>query len=412
METEHGFVASRRQYLAIIEEWNIAKNVKPHEMRVAVRKVLERWVSEGKDTGIEVRGVSITRDKLKRFLKREELKLSKPPTDGPEDPSNTPVVQRQLRDSREIFRSKQKRMKISTTDGGTRVSLDISDQDVQVSVDLSKDLVDRWRIATPDVGYRVYTPVPATRGLHTPSLYKSSIVKSIQTVVKADTAPQPLDLAITTSASVKPVPQILINRGKAPTGYLLLCKAVGDQLMWSTVEQFLVDSCQSALLTQSELILAHSRIGAITLMVDLRTGPHDHVFLYHSDRELHFPIVDTCGHCKDAVASYNLDPGSSMGHSFLNILQTMKGFGDSEFRVQRAPGARRRDLETQMLVPVEPHVRFEPSDLVTPGLSKDLYVIPEIDTSTPTTPPEDPDSESPPDFDYEEFMTWIDQNQF
>ncbi|KAF3935472.1 hypothetical protein ABW20_dc0109955 [Dactylellina cionopaga] len=77
MERRHKFAATRRQYLQKIQEWGVEKKVKPAEMKVAVRKVLERWVGEGKDTCIQVRDVVISRDKMKRFLRREEDRMQK-----------------------------------------------------------------------------------------------------------------------------------------------------------------------------------------------------------------------------------------------------------------------------------------------------------------------------------------------
>ncbi|KAF3938370.1 hypothetical protein ABW19_dt0206397 [Dactylella cylindrospora] len=74
MEIRHGFVASKRQYLRKIREWNIDKNIKAKEMRVAVRKVIERTINSGKDTNIEVRGVPISRDQMKRFIRRDVSK--------------------------------------------------------------------------------------------------------------------------------------------------------------------------------------------------------------------------------------------------------------------------------------------------------------------------------------------------
>ncbi|KAF3934989.1 hypothetical protein ABW20_dc0100127 [Dactylellina cionopaga] len=78
MKNKHKFIASRRQYLAKVREWDIDKNVKTAEMKAAVRKTLQRWADEGKDTVIQVRGVDISKDKLKRFLRREASKASGP----------------------------------------------------------------------------------------------------------------------------------------------------------------------------------------------------------------------------------------------------------------------------------------------------------------------------------------------
>ncbi|EPS36645.1 hypothetical protein H072_9791 [Dactylellina haptotyla CBS 200.50] len=185
MQTNHGFSATRRQYLRKIREWNIDKNVKGTEMRVALRKVLERWIRHGKDTTVEVRGVIITKDQLKRFLRREASKATDPPKKttpppAPTPPSYRPDMKRGYQSEHyhpfmELVILHETRIYRDSSlplDGGYH---DLNDHSHNVT---SLGLRPSWKIPTPTSGYKILTPKGHAAGLYSPGLYDSYLAKA------------------------------------------------------------------------------------------------------------------------------------------------------------------------------------------------------------------------------------------
>ncbi|KAK6535507.1 hypothetical protein TWF694_001962 [Orbilia ellipsospora] len=143
MERDYGFIANRRQYLRKIRDWNIDKNIKGGEMRVALRKVLERWVKEGKDTRVEIRGVEVTKDQIKRFLRREASKSS------------------------------------HTTIEGIAVHSRIKHHQQPETLNLRPS----WKLPTPPPAcYKIYTPAASVKGLYTPNFQNSHFAKMYSNV--------------------------------------------------------------------------------------------------------------------------------------------------------------------------------------------------------------------------------------
>ncbi|KAH7317559.1 hypothetical protein BKA65DRAFT_514723 [Rhexocercosporidium sp. MPI-PUGE-AT-0058] len=96
MATEHGFVATQRQYKTKISEWHLDKNIKDEEIRFIARTQVKR-AHEDKDTDFRVRGRDVDPEKISRAVKRkkitEEELLAMPAAPTPSDISyGTPSV--------------------------------------------------------------------------------------------------------------------------------------------------------------------------------------------------------------------------------------------------------------------------------------------------------------------------------
>ncbi|EPS40154.1 hypothetical protein H072_6028 [Dactylellina haptotyla CBS 200.50] len=163
MKTDQGFVASRRQYLAKIREWNIDKNIKAPEMRAAIRKVLERWVLEGKDTNVRVRGREIDKDKIKRFLRRQF-----PPTE----------TSNQLEMPRGILYDINEDNEARTTDLSRNYPPPSSiyrynrwamvEESLQIKLGSPEASV--WLQGSPSPGLGICSPAPGKKGCYSPSV--------------------------------------------------------------------------------------------------------------------------------------------------------------------------------------------------------------------------------------------------
>ncbi|EPS44248.1 hypothetical protein H072_1765 [Dactylellina haptotyla CBS 200.50] len=200
MEANHGFIANKKQYLRKIRMWNIDKNIKRPEMRVALRKTLERMVAEGKDTTIEVRGVVIDKGKLKRFLRREiELEEERKQKVVKKTTSNEPQAEENkvenakfgLRIYRPVHPSDE-------TDAFEPHSIPASlwsnrnadswmhsvgsmKRPKREKVE-SLGLRPSWKIPTPGSGYKVYTPLACNKGLYTPGLCDLELARAYKEV--------------------------------------------------------------------------------------------------------------------------------------------------------------------------------------------------------------------------------------
>lgn len=65
---------SERQYKSILNKWNVAKNIRRHEMKAIVRKRQRRIVAESKpNLNFSLRGDSVPKEKIERFMKRENI---------------------------------------------------------------------------------------------------------------------------------------------------------------------------------------------------------------------------------------------------------------------------------------------------------------------------------------------------
>ncbi|KAK6525996.1 hypothetical protein TWF281_011037 [Arthrobotrys megalospora] len=213
MESQHGFVATRRQYLGKIREWDIDKNVKGSEMKVVTRKVLERWVYEGKDTTIEIRGTVVSRDQLKRFLRREALKASS----ASGSPGSSP--DQETRDNHDTEAVPMESQTIT-----------VESQTIAVSLAVSCS----WQSRTP-VGMLIYTPAPGTRGLHTPAIHHDELASAFrppplpgfkETSVSAGISKDPEAKTITFRSSLTNSNRLvkLIPSGGASEDRVLLCR--------------------------------------------------------------------------------------------------------------------------------------------------------------------------------------------
>ncbi|PMD37641.1 hypothetical protein L207DRAFT_432991 [Hyaloscypha variabilis F] len=72
IETEHGFVASLRQYKIKISEWHVGKNIKGDEYKFIAQTQAKR-AQEEKDTNFRVRGREVPPEKIARAVKRQKL---------------------------------------------------------------------------------------------------------------------------------------------------------------------------------------------------------------------------------------------------------------------------------------------------------------------------------------------------
>lgn len=65
---------SERQYKSILNKWNVAKNIRRHEMKAIVRKRQRRIVADSKpNLNFSLRGDSVPEEKIERFMKRENI---------------------------------------------------------------------------------------------------------------------------------------------------------------------------------------------------------------------------------------------------------------------------------------------------------------------------------------------------
>ncbi|KAF3938720.1 hypothetical protein ABW19_dt0210179 [Dactylella cylindrospora] len=160
MENRYGFISTRRGYLRKIREWEIDKNIKPVEMKMAVRIVLERWVNEGKDTCIEIRGVKIDRDKLKRFLRREAAKAPA---------SSSPQFETEMATSGPFhgFINGSPLLELGSVASTTSDVEDMADQGQE-------------RKNFSPSKYRVFTPNSSQRGAFTVQLYRRTLLPAVQ----------------------------------------------------------------------------------------------------------------------------------------------------------------------------------------------------------------------------------------
>ncbi|KAK6527411.1 hypothetical protein TWF694_004400 [Orbilia ellipsospora] len=403
------------------------------------------------------------------------MRFSPPSAEGFGDAANTPILaSRPLPaiDFHNPLHGKEIEITTKITDEKTRVSVNVPNRDLQLSADVTKKLQELWQTDTPSRGYRVYTPASTARGLHTPSLYKSSIVESIKTVDKADellpapwivgqktdilvepsssistphpcvvnqprsTKPHPknwsrspqrlgltkqkpvlpsVDLT-TPPDSVKATSQTLSIQEKAPTNFVLLCQAATIKRTHSytwELKRFLMDSSRIPASVNLEELSRGLGCCVGALIEDIAEGNDDHVFVYLPDREPHSPIPSKCSHCGDFVAVSNPEPGRNrMCDMFLKILRM---FGEGvEFCVHTTPGVGThpetgpRDLE--MLSVQGCQNQIVTSDLIM--IPTTLSTIKEAHSSTASTTIEHLDLESLSEFNYEEFMIWIDVKQF
>ncbi|EPS40168.1 hypothetical protein H072_6027 [Dactylellina haptotyla CBS 200.50] len=183
MKVNYNFVASRRQYLAKIREWNVDKNIKAPEMRAAARKVLERWVLEGKDTSIEVRGKVISKDSLKRFLRRELHNAGKDPLQDEPEFGTFAFQNIPLRDKSDFGTfnfaniplnnnpSPQSGLPPPTASPATISRYSrwaLVEENLGIKLDHSKTTT--WLKGSPLYRANVYSPAPNAKGLYSPSV--------------------------------------------------------------------------------------------------------------------------------------------------------------------------------------------------------------------------------------------------
>ncbi|RFU35720.1 hypothetical protein B7463_g554, partial [Scytalidium lignicola] len=74
MEHNHGFSASERQYKRRIKKWGLDKNVKGEEMMRMAQIQLERKMVAGKPSSFRVRGREVGGQKIRRYVKRKEIR--------------------------------------------------------------------------------------------------------------------------------------------------------------------------------------------------------------------------------------------------------------------------------------------------------------------------------------------------
>ncbi|KAK6533738.1 hypothetical protein TWF694_002669 [Orbilia ellipsospora] len=528
METQHSFTASRRQYLAKIRDWNIDKNIKPGEMRVAVRKVLERWVNEGKDTSITVRGVTLTRDKLKRFLRREESKLPHQEKDEV-DLSRDSSTAHDAQDEGEagLISSLASDKPTNTYSHGRHKGRSENEQSINVASKLrkmtnakrcgvkrdgqaftsaSKTFQEHWQIATPSMGYDVSTPASNIRGLHTPSLYRSLIAPLIQTVVKTTSEeempnipPPPMDSPVhfpTYSAplwltdrmpypsparsyqsparpypsyyphletTIYATPQNLVIQQEArsqlrktPKEFVLLCKAATlkgrTSSSWreaeAKIQEFLADCFLATGSESSPGSQVFADLAAKDFIMELAKGDDDHVFVSleswwccRISTWESWHTVFCCDNCGSDISVTNLER-DARGRTKPRPIQTRIPFSnptifsiDNNFSKLVSISERRNPI--QITVGMEssrsglyqdiPRIdmpAFNQLESDTLSILPDLSVIPEVVFPTSAPMAERPihsvqspaserlDLESLPEFDYEEYMAWIQGNEF
>ncbi|KAH8897977.1 hypothetical protein GQ53DRAFT_818227 [Thozetella sp. PMI_491] len=87
-----GFLATRKQYLRHFKRWHIEKNIKTHEYRAMVR-IQNRRLAEGKQTEFRVRKRPVPRDKISRFLRKYNDRLSRDDSPYADEPTTPPDIE-------------------------------------------------------------------------------------------------------------------------------------------------------------------------------------------------------------------------------------------------------------------------------------------------------------------------------